>query len=403
MRRVLWILGGLAAFAGLNYLIVALLPAGAEGIFLFVEALLGMILIHEAGHFSFAKLFGIKVEEFFVGFGPRLWSFRRGETEYGIKALPLGGYVRIAGMNPLEEPAPEDRARTFGAKPPWQRAIVLGAGSASHFLLAVIFLAIFFMAVGLPVYGGPPLVGRVEATLGGEPSPAAEAGLKAGDRILEVDGMEIGDSDELIAYTRDHVGEEIELLVERDGERFTITVTPVLSEIDGVEAGRLGILLSEEIIARERSNPFVAVGKAARTTVTMTRLSFVALGQAFSPSGLARIGRQVIGDEDRGLRDPAGIVGAGRLAGQAASSGNLGTLLLLLAGLNVFVGIFNILPLPPLDGGHLAVVVWEKLTGRKVDMRKLLPITAVVAGLLILLTLSLTYLDFVDPIPDPFR
>src|SRR5436853_2149637 len=113
------------------------------GVFLFILLILVVIVIHEAGHFTLAKLFGIKVEEFFVGFGPRLWSFRRGDTEYGVKALPLGGYVRIAGMNPYEEIAPEAYPRTFGAKPPWQRAIVIAAGPATHFVIAFFFFALW--------------------------------------------------------------------------------------------------------------------------------------------------------------------------------------------------------------------------------------------------------------------
>src|SRR5438876_2433754 len=113
-------------------------------VLLYVVAILTIVLIHEAGHFVSAKAFGIKVEEFFVGFGPRLWSFRRGETEYGVKAIPLGGYVRIAGMNPFEQPAPADLPRTYGAKPAWQRVLVILAGPISHFFMALLFLAIYF-------------------------------------------------------------------------------------------------------------------------------------------------------------------------------------------------------------------------------------------------------------------
>src|ERR671935_3284041 len=117
---------------------------------LFVIAILVVILIHEGAHFGMAKLFRIKVEEFFLGFGPRLWSVRRGETEYGLKALPLGGYVRIAGMNPFQEPTPEDLPRTFGAKPIWQRAAVIAAGPATHFVMAFLFLFVYLAALGVP-------------------------------------------------------------------------------------------------------------------------------------------------------------------------------------------------------------------------------------------------------------
>src|SRR5438552_706807 len=136
------------------------------GIVLFIVAILVTILIHEAAHFGFAKVFRIKVEEFFVGFGPRLWSVRRGDTEYGVKALPLGGYVRIAGMNPYEEITPEEYPRTYGAKPAWQRAIVIVAGPATHFVMAFVFFALW-----LGVYGQyserSPVVAGVEKTLNG--------------------------------------------------------------------------------------------------------------------------------------------------------------------------------------------------------------------------------------------
>ena len=374
----------------------------ALGVGIFIVALLLMILLHEAGHFFTAKWFGIKVEEFFVGFGPRLWSTKRGETEYGIKALPLGGYVRIAGMNPFQEPAPEDLPRTFGAKPPWQRAIVLVAGSLTHFLLAIILLWSFFAFVGVPVFGRPT-VSQVEPTLAGRPSPAATAGLEEGDVVLEANGEPVGSTEELIAITRESVGREMTLVVRRSGERVTVRATPVLDTIAGEEVARLGIVLSRDVVGRDTENPFVAVGRAAATTGEITVRSFQALGQIFSPEGIGRIGALITGSEQRSVQDPAGIVGAGRLAGQAASSGNLDILLGFLAALNVFVGILNILPLPPLDGGHLAVLAFEKATGKAVDVRRLIPLTAVVAGLLILLMLSLTYLDVVSPIPNPFR
>src|SRR5918992_549079 len=150
----------------------------AVGILIFAAGILLMILVHELGHFATAKRFGIKVEEFFVGFGPRLWSVRRGETEYGVKAFPLGGYVRIAGMNPFQEPAPEDRGRLFGDKPAWQRAVVLVSGALTHFVLAFLLLLSFFWIVGVPVFGGAQVV-EVADEVEGRPSPATEAGLRA--------------------------------------------------------------------------------------------------------------------------------------------------------------------------------------------------------------------------------
>jgi membrane-associated protease RseP (regulator of RpoE activity) len=374
------------------------------GVLIFAIVVLLVIVAHESGHFFAAKAFGIKVEEFFVGFGPRLWSFRRGETEYGIKAIPAGGYVRIAGMNPFQEPAPEDLPRTFGAKPPWQRAIVLLAGSFTHFVLAFVFLAVFFGAIGLPERFAPR-VAAVEKTLEGQPSPATNAGLRPGDEFVEVDGRPVRSYQEFVEYTRNRAGRELRMVVERDGQRVTVRATPVLSPVDGEVVGRLGVTLTlGNVLERDRANPLVAVGRAAGEVGRMAVGSLKAMGEIFSPSGLARIGRQLFGEEPRAIeRDPAGIVGAARLSGQAVEEGFFDVLFFLFAGFNVFVGILNLLPLPPLDGGHLAVVGIEKVTGKRVDVRRLLPLTALVAGFLMLFMVSLVYLDVTRPLPNPFR
>jgi membrane-associated protease RseP (regulator of RpoE activity) len=375
---------------------VALLLLAGLGVFLFVIGVFVMILAHEAGHFVTARAFGIKVEEFFLGFGPRLWSVRRGETEYGIKAIPAGGYVRIAGMNPFQEPAPEDRPRTFGAKPAWQRAVVLVAGSATHFVLALLALALFFGALGLP----RARVARVEPTLEGNPSPAAQAGLRPGDDVLTVDGQEVT-RDEFLAYTRSHVGREIEIVVERDGRRVSLRATPLLAEVGGGRVGRLGIIV--ESGSRLRAGPVEAFVQSATFTGEMVVQSFEVLGRTFSPDGLRRFAQLLSGDRPRQVDDVASVIGAARLSGQAVAAGQIDILLGLFAVFNVFVGILNLLPLPPLDGGHLAVVAIETVTRRKVDVRRLVPISAAVAGVLILLMLTTLYLDVVRPLPNPFQ
>src|SRR5262245_16069660 len=216
------------------------------GVVLFVIALLAVVLIHEAGHFTAAKAYGIKVEEYFVGFGPLIWSTKRGlfgtgrwrkrsarsETDYGVKALPLGGYVRIAGMNPYEEIRPEDFPRTYGAKPIGQRAVVILAGPVTHFVVAFVILLIYLMTIGVP-NSNRPVVGAVQSQLNGQTSPAVVAGLRPGDEIVEVDGRPVGSTDDFIAYTRAHVGQPLTITVVRDGERITVQATPVLSQVPG--------------------------------------------------------------------------------------------------------------------------------------------------------------------------
>jgi len=364
------------------------------GILLFAAGVFLMIMAHELGHFVAARRFGIKVEEFFVGFGPRLWSFRRGQTEYGLKAVPLGGYVRIAGMNPLQEPAPEDRDRVFTAKPKRQRAVVLGAGSFTHFILAFLLLASLFALIGIP----RARIAEVEPTLDGSPSPAREAGLRPGDQVLAVDGEDVN-YDEFL--NRIETGRPMEILVERGGREVTLTATPVLSEVEGERSPRLGVFI--EAGGRLHEGPIEAVGKGLESMGDMVVGSFRAMGQVFGPEGLRRIAQLLLGEGSRTPNDPVGVVGAARVSGQAVQAGQLDVFFYLFAFFNVFVGILNILPLPPLDGGHLAVLGIEAVSGRRVDPRKLIPITAVVAGFLILFTVSLLYLDVVSPIPNPFQ
>jgi membrane-associated protease RseP (regulator of RpoE activity) len=372
------------------------------GILVFAGGVFLMILVHELGHFVTAKRFGIKVEEFFVGFGPRLFSFRRGETAYGLKAFPLGGYVRIAGMNPLEEPAPEDRDRLFTAKPAWQRAIVLVAGALTHFVLAFLLLVSFFWFVGVPVFGGAEVVG-VTPEIEGRRSPAVEAGLRPGDRFVRVDGRPVESYREFLTYIDTHAGEELAIVVERDGELITLRATPTETR-DGKElVGRLGIVVSEAVVARDRSGPVEGVSTAGRAFGDMVVGSFRAMGQVFGPEGISRVAQLLTGERERSAADPVGVVGAARVSGQAVAAGQAEVFFSLFAFFNVFVGILNLLPLPPLDGGHVAVLAFERVTGRQLDQRKLIPVTALVAGFLLLFTVSLFYLDVVQPIPNPFQ
>ena len=369
------------------------------GVVIFIVAILVAVLIHEAGHFMSAKAFGIKVEEFFVGFGPRLWSFRRGETEYGVKALPLGGYVRIAGMNPFQEVPEADRSRTFPAKPIWQRAIVILAGPVTHFVMAILFLAVFLVAIGVE-NDNRPTIEAVEARLGGRPSPAAAAGLRPGDEVVAINGAPVGSREQLVRFTRQHIGEPVAVTVIRDGRRFTLTVTPVLAQVGRQRVGRLGVVLGG---VRERANPIAATGRAVVEVGSVAKAIVVRLDDVFGLSALKKIGQVLIGSRPRTTEDPASIVGGARLAGEAVEAGAWDYLFNLLIVFNIFVGIVNLVPLPPLDGGHLAVLAYEKVRRRRPDLRKLVPVTALVAAFMILLVVSLTYIDIVEPLPNPFR
>lgn len=374
---------------------------GIATVMSFIAVIVLVIVLHEFGHFLTAKAFRIKVTEFFVGFGPRLWSVRRGETEYGIKAVPAGGYVRIAGMNPFTEEPVEDQPRTFGAKPAWQRLIVLVSGAATHFVLAFLLLVLYFGAIGTPRY--EPVIGAVEPRLEGRPSPAAAAGLRPGDEVVSVDGRAVSD-DEFIAYTRGHVGRPIDLVVSREGRRLEFTLTPVLSDVAGRRVGRLGVILARgEVFARERVPVGSAIAESAALIGRGVSDSLRAVLRVFGPEGIGRL-FHLVGGGERSIEDPVGLVGAGRLAGQAGAAGQFDAVFGLFISFNIFVGLLNILPLPPLDGGHVLLLGIEKARGgRPVDLRRVIPVMAVVAGFLIIYTVLLLYVDIRNPIPNPFR
>jgi membrane-associated protease RseP (regulator of RpoE activity) len=386
------------------FVTVLLVLAVVSGFFPFaivIFALIAMVMIHELGHFLTAKWAGMKVTEYFFGFGPKLWSIRKGETEYGIKALPLGGYVRIIGMNNLEQVDPADEPRTYRQQSFPKRLTVAVAGSFMHFVMAFVLLFVLWAAVGVPK---PTLtVGELYGLKGGE-SPAQQAGFKVGDRILAVDGRVVHNWDHLPDYIRARVGKPIEFTVQRGNELVRLKAVPADS---GDKSGFIGVVAAP---SNERANPITALGRAGKDVGSLTTGTFGALGTLFSPGRLESYADQLNGhgavsgkDADR----PISVVGFVRVAGQAAQHGTA-DLLFLLALINIFVGIFNMVPLLPLDGGHVAVAVYERLRSRKgrryqADVAKLLPLTAAVVMVLIVLGTATIYLDIVRPIANPFH
>ena len=387
------------------------------GITLFVLALMVAIFLHEGGHFTTAKLFGMKVERFFLGFGPTIWSFRRGETEYGVKALPLGGFCKIAGMSPYENDGnflEEDRSadkpaatptppeRQFRNKPAWQRSIVLAAGSLTHFLVAILLTWVVLVAIGIGTGQATTTIDRTVALNAGTPSPAQQAGLQAGDRIVAVDGNQVATFEELRAALQAKGGEEITIEYVRDGRAHRAEVTPVKQQ----GRGFLGFQPSEET---RRVGALAAIPEAVKlfwdtTVATVKGLGSFVTGLADRMSGPqpATPGGGGGGGEV-GSGGPIGIVGITRLAGQAVANNQWAIFVAILIQLNIVVGVFNLLPLPPMDGGYLAFVLWQVVTRREVDLRKVVPVAALIVGLLVMLTVGLVWLDITNPVPYPFR
>jgi membrane-associated protease RseP (regulator of RpoE activity) len=357
-----------------------------------------MIMLHELGHFVTAKRTGMRVTEFFVGFGPRIWSFTRGETEYGIKALPLGGYCKIIGMTNLEDVDPVDEQRTYRSKSYPARVTVAAAGSTMHFAIALVLMFIV-LAFGNLVQAST----TVDELSKGQPAEAA--GIRPGDRIQSIDGTTIRNWSDVPGVISERGGETVSFVVERDGLFRTIDVELATKDPQGNVRGFAGI--GPKAVRVHKSIGEAAVDTPGKVWDIGTQ-SVSALGKMFSLDGISNYFGTLSGDEkadkDQRFLSPLGF---GRVANQAVNAGWIEVFGLLIA-INVFVGLFNLVPLLPFDGGHIAIATYERIAsavkGRRVqaDVTKLLPLTVVVMAVLAFIGLSSIYLDATSPIQNPF-
>ena len=371
-----------------------------------IGALIAIVMLHELGHFATAKWSGMKVSEYFFGFGPRLWSIKRGETEYGIKAIPVGGYVRILGMNNLEQVDPADEPRTYRQKSYPRRLLVAVAGSTMHFLIAFLLLIVIWAAIGVPKL--TTTIGSIYGDQkGGQQSPAQKSDFRIGDHVLAVDGRVVHKWDEIKPYIQSHENKPVEFIVQRGDTIAKVTTVPQKIVLDGTESVAVGITAKE---VPERVSLPIATWRAGRDLGHYTWATFGAFGSVFAPSHLKDYTEQLSGRGSVSGKDaerPVSVVGFTRLAGQAAQHGWL-DLLVLLVAINIFIGIFNMVPLLPLDGGHVAIATYERIRSRKgrryqADVAKLLPLTAAVVSVLVLFGAMTIYLDIVRPIANPFK
>ncbi|MDH3754598.1 MAG: site-2 protease family protein [Acidimicrobiia bacterium] len=408
---------GLVVVAGL---VIVLGAFGGFSALVVVAAIIIMIFLHELGHFVAARRGGMKATEFFIGFGPRIWSFRRGETEYGLKAIPAGAYVRIIGMTNLEEVEPADEPRTYRQATFPRRLLVAVAGSAMHFLIALVLLFVLFAGPGFRgFFSSNEEIDAVvldsadwEIALTVEGSLAESAGLELGDRIVAVDGVETPTFNDMRAIISSiEPGTFVELDVVRGGER--IQVAGALGENDD-GGGFLGI--SPGLPDSSPVDPLTAVGRSVSEFGSLSVDSVTQLGSFFTPSGLSDFFGLVVGADNEPVvveTDPSdadsenegrilSIYGAARI-GSAVTDQGAAQLLQFLVVLNVFIGIFNLAPLLPLDGGHVAIAVYERLRERRgeryhADVGKLLPLTVAVIAVLVFIGLGALYLDITDPV-----
>ncbi|MFG2825536.1 M50 family metallopeptidase [Kitasatospora sp. NPDC048365] len=424
------------------------------GILIFVVGLLFSIAWHELGHLSTAKLFGIRVPQYMVGFGRTIWSRKKGETEYGLKMIPLGGYIRMIGMFPpgadgritqrssspwrqmiedareasYEEIRPGDEDRMFYTRKPWKRVIVMFAGPFMNLILSVVLFFGLFMGIGMPQ--SMPVVSSVSDCVlkAGEPidkgcpdgapkAPAAAAGLLAGDRFVSFDGHRVGDYRALQNLIRDSAGKTVTVVVDRKGQQVTLTPTIAVNTLAAVDkngypikgqtvqAGFLGFTPT-------RGVHHMSVGESAAEMVDMTEHGVSSLVDL--PGKIPGLWNATVGDAPRAADSPIGMVGAARISGEIFSmdlpaTQKLFTFVNVLAYINLALFLFNMLPLLPLDGGHIAGALWESIrrhTARVLrrpdpgpfDVARLMPLAYVVAAVFICFTALVMAADIVNPV-----
>lgn len=410
--RLILLIGGIISFGligGLSALVV---------VFSFVV----MLVLHELGHFLVARKSGMQVTEFFIGFGPRLWSIRRGETTYGVKAVPAGAYVRISGMTNLDEVNPADEHRTYRAQSYPRRLAVALAGSASHFAVAVLLLVGLYGIVGTPD-PGRWLVGEVVAG-----TTADELGIQSGDRVVAVAGVDVESFSDFGAVVRSVPGQTVEVVLEREGERRNLAATIGRRvTADGTATGFFGIGYERPLVT---VGPLRAIAEALTRFADLVVLSVDGLTSFFTPDGLTAFFAGALpdaGEPTEARADPSesgptvaressavvvaddsdnrllSIYGAARL-GNAMFDEGWSTYLWFLVLINVFIGVFNLAPLLPLDGGHVAIATYERIRsfgGRRhvADAAKLVPVTWAVILVLVLVAVVALYRDIVD-LPD---
>ena len=427
-----------------------------------VVMLIGILIsigLHEIGHMVPAKFFGVRVSQYMVGFGPTVWSRLRGETEYGLKAIPAGGYVRLVGMippegevrpatgtgwasrlieetrqNSVEEMIPGQESRAFYRLAWWKKVIVMFGGPVMNLIIAIVIFTGIASIHG--IYVAQPVVGYVGACVpaadaGGAcaetdpPSPASIAGLEEGDRVVSAGGVAVNDWLTLRDVIRDSAGEALPLVVERGGETLTLTVTPTPAAVPVYDAtgraernadgsiatetvGYLGMAPTQEIVRQ-------GLGYGTGQTLGYLRATFGLT--VHLPQYVYHAGRTALGLEERDPQGLMSVVGVGRVAGEIASadvagytfSDRLADMFGLLAILNLALFVFNMIPLLPLDGGHIASALWQAVKNgwararalprpAPVDVARMMPLAYGVFALLMGMGLLLMYVDFVDPI-----
>jgi len=369
--------------------------------------LAGCIVAHELGHYVAARTGKVKVTEFFFGFGPKVWSVCRGETEYGVKAIPLGGYCRIVGMNNLEEVDPAFEDRTYRKAPFWRRLVIDVAGSGMHFLIALVLLFSMFFWTGdqsgylTQVPASNPIAEIIGFS--GQTSPAQQAGFKLGDRIISIDGVHYATWAQIASFIQAHPGVPLEFTVERAGRDVTLHAAPVAADTvpnasaDGLPTGKVGVL-GIGVSPLIHSSFLSSLSDAGGAFVSVSARTLDALGGLVSFHGVSAFVNELSSSKAASTSSErfTTVIGLPSVINQASQSG-LPTLIWLLAVINISIGLFNLVPLFPLDGGRVAVDIYEGVRSvrrpYRVDMAKLLPVMYLGLAVIAVFALGSMFID----------
>lgn len=358
----------------------------------FVLALIACIILHELGHFLAAKKAGMKVTQFFLFFGPRIWSTHRGETEYGVRLIPAGAFVKVPGMHNLDtEVDPADEPRTYRAAPYRWRLLMASAGSLMHFAIALILMFVAYAGYGVVKESTTWSVRQVMPE-----SPAASAGLLAGDRIVSYDGIELKQYDEFAAFLRSNQDRQVSLVVDRAGQQIALQPTLTAHPDRCRAGGYLGFGPTfDDPTTTGRSIPGAA-GESVKQFGTVATGSLGALGKIMSLSGLRNYGKSVSSGcaTDQRFVSPIGAVKIGALVAKSGTN----SFLLFLAQANIFIGLINWVPLLPFDGGHMLIATYERIRSRKgkpyyANVAPMMPFAYGIMLLMLVMGLGNGYLD----------
>jgi membrane-associated protease RseP (regulator of RpoE activity) len=381
-------------------LLVMVIDPQSRGYALMGIGLMITIMLHETGHFIAAKKTGMKASEFFVGFGPRIWSFKKGETEYGIKAIPLGGYVKIIGMTNLDEIEKEDEARTYRAQKTWKKLVVILAGITVNIILAFLLIYVSLVFRGVPQSAQHQKATVEVAQLN---SPADKAGIKPDDVISKIDDIKTPTFEKMrLAISDKKVGDKVVLTIQRDGKTITKTVkVGGAPDEKGKATNRPFIGVQQKTTEYEKVGALAAVTQTGKSMYRIIDLNVGSIMDRFSYSGLKDYSKVVANGSYERADRPSSVVG---IVDQGGALGNIDPwyIVFFMAIINLFLALFNVLPLLPLDGGHAAVAIYEgigtKIKKRPVvaNFKKLMPIAVVVVGAFATLALSSIWLDILQ-------